>query len=61
MTLGHMAGIIAVEELRNVRNKKPRNRWKDRTAMTVDCFRNRRKIMTVVISQKEVEIRDGKT
>lgn len=48
MTLGHMAGIIAVEELGNVRNKKPRNGWKNRTEMTIDCFRNRRSLMAVV-------------
>jgi hypothetical protein len=47
MTLGHLAGIITIEELRNVR-KKPRKRWKDRTAMTIECFRNGRKIMTRV-------------
>jgi hypothetical protein len=48
MTLGHLAGIIAAEEMRNVRSKKPRNRWKDRNAMTTDCFKNRRRIMTTV-------------
>lgn len=48
MTLGHLAGIIAGEEPRNVRSKKPGKRWKDRNAMTIDCFRNRRKIMTRV-------------
>jgi len=46
--LGHMAGVVAAEEFRNVRNKKPRNKWKDRTAMAIDCFRNRRQILTVV-------------
>jgi hypothetical protein len=38
MTLDHMAGIIAVEETRNVRKRKPRIRWKDPTAVKVDCY-----------------------
>jgi hypothetical protein len=46
MMLCHLAGIIAAEELRKLRSKKLRKRWKDRTAMKINCFRNRRKIMT---------------
>jgi len=38
MTLDHMAGIIAVEETRNVRKRKPRIRWKYPTAVKVDCY-----------------------
>jgi hypothetical protein len=48
MTLDQLAGIRAAEGLRNVRSKKPRKKWKDRTLIKIDCFRNRRKIMTRV-------------
>lgn len=39
--LCHLAGIIAAEELRKLRSKKLRKRWKACTAMKIDCFRNK--------------------